>query len=84
MCDDELIPPSADMTEEQWLRADPALAEGPVGERVRAMRAPRRRAVLGGVVAGAAALTVLPGGGTRAARPHATGSSRCDRAEPVR
>ncbi|MFI2619206.1 metallophosphoesterase [Streptomyces sp. NPDC018584] len=67
MCDDELIPPSADMTEEQWLRADPALAEGPVGERVRAMRAPRRRAVLGGVVAGAAALTVLPGGGTRAA-----------------
>ncbi|MFH8291765.1 metallophosphoesterase [Streptomyces sp. NPDC018059] len=67
MCDDELIPPSADMTEEQWLRADPALAEGAVGERVRAMRAPRRRAVLGGVVAGAAALTVLPGGGTRAA-----------------
>ncbi|MBM7169539.1 metallophosphoesterase [Streptomyces sp. G44] len=67
MCDDELIPPSADMTEEQWLRADPALAEGPVGERVRAMRAPRRRAVLGGVVAGAAALTVLPGGGPRAA-----------------
>ncbi|MEU7583275.1 metallophosphoesterase [Streptomyces sp. NPDC041068] len=61
MCDDELIPPSADMTEEQWLRADPQLAEGPVGERVRQMRAVRRRSVLGGVVAGAAALTVLPG-----------------------
>ncbi|APY85095.1 calcineurin [Streptomyces alfalfae] len=63
MCDDELIPPSADLTEEQWLRADPALFDGPVGERVRAMRAPRRRAVLGGAVAGAAALTVLSGAG---------------------
>ncbi len=53
------------MTEEQWLRADPVLAEGPVGERVRQMGAPRRRTLLGGVMAGAAALAVLPGG-TRA------------------
>ncbi|WP_079074922.1 metallophosphoesterase [Streptomyces atriruber] len=67
MCDDELIPPSADLTEEQWLRADPALSEGPVGERVREMRAPRRRTVLGGVMAGAAALTVLQGGTQTAA-----------------
>ncbi|MEU8953236.1 metallophosphoesterase [Streptomyces sp. NPDC048518] len=69
MCDDELIPPSADLTEDQWLTADPALAEGPVGERVRQLRAPGRRAVLGGVVAGAAALTVLPGGSPAAAAP---------------
>ncbi|MFE0174618.1 metallophosphoesterase [Streptomyces sp. NPDC059002] len=61
MCDDELIPPSADMTEDEWLRADPSLGEGPVGQRVREMRALRRRSVLGGVVAGAAALAVLPG-----------------------
>ncbi|MEU1158944.1 hypothetical protein ABZ369_39015 [Streptomyces sp. NPDC005918] len=49
MCDDELIPPSADLTEDQWLTADPDLAEGPVGERARQLRAPGRRAVLGGV-----------------------------------
>ncbi|MEU1145058.1 metallophosphoesterase [Streptomyces sp. NPDC005863] len=71
MCDDELIPPSADLTEDQWLTADPDLAEGPVGERVRQLRAPGRRAVLGGVVAGAAALTVLPGGSPAAAAPAA-------------
>ncbi|MYZ17760.1 MULTISPECIES: metallophosphoesterase [unclassified Streptomyces] len=74
MCDDELIPPSADLTEDQWLRAEPALAEGPVGERVREMRAPRRRTVLGGVVAGAAALTVLQGG-----ERHAAAAARTDR-----
>ncbi|WP_079036846.1 MULTISPECIES: metallophosphoesterase [Streptomyces] len=67
MCDDELIPPSADMTEDQWLRAQPRIAEGPVGQRVQEMRALRRRSVLGGVVAGAAALTVLPGAQTPAA-----------------
>ncbi|MEU4797959.1 metallophosphoesterase [Streptomyces sp. NPDC023327] len=72
MCDDELIPPNADMTEDQWLGADPALAQGPVGERVREMRALRRRTVLGGVVAGAAVLAALPGG-TRAAAAAGTG-----------
>ncbi|MGW7411745.1 metallophosphoesterase [Streptomyces sp. NPDC054863] len=72
MCDDDLTPPRADLTEEQWLRAEPGIAEGPVGDRVRAMSAVRRRALLGGAVAGAA-LAVLPGGGTAEARP--TGSA---------
>ncbi|MFI0982075.1 metallophosphoesterase [Streptomyces sp. NPDC021093] len=72
MCDDDLTPPSADLTEEQWLRAEPELADGQVGDRVRAMSTVRRRALLGGAVAGAA-LAVLPGGGTAEARP--TGSA---------
>ncbi|MFJ6695260.1 metallophosphoesterase [Streptomyces sp. NPDC091272] len=73
MCDDDLVPPRADLTEEQWLRAEPDLAEGPVGDRVRAMSAVRRRALLGGAVAGAA-LAVLPAGGTAQARPAAPGT----------
>jgi hypothetical protein len=67
MCDDDAIPPQPDLTEEQWLRAEPETAAHPVGDRVRAMSAVRRRALLGGAVAGAA-LAVLPGTGTAEAR----------------
>lgn len=64
MCDDELTPPRADLTERQWLRADAPLARdlaatwGP--------RALHRRTLLGGAAAGAA-LTVLPFGAGQAA-----------------
>ncbi|MEU8892596.1 metallophosphoesterase [Streptomyces sp. NPDC048442] len=71
MCDDDLTPPRADLTEEQWLRAEPELADGQVGDRVRAMSTVRRRALLGGAVAGAA-LAVLPGSAAAGARPTGT------------
>ncbi|AJE81371.1 hypothetical protein SLNWT_0995 [Streptomyces albus] len=62
MCDD-LIPPSADMTERQWLDAKAAAGEAPApGEAPGGTaRLVGRRSLLGGAVAGAAALTVLPG-----------------------
>ncbi|QKW10272.1 metallophosphoesterase [Streptomyces sp. NA04227] len=52
MCD-ELIPPSADLTEQQWQNTGEA-AGRPAPRRV------GRRSLLGGAVAGAAALTLLP------------------------
>ncbi|WP_433544742.1 metallophosphoesterase [Streptomyces sp. CA-294286] len=81
MCDDDPIPPRADLTEEQWLRAEPELAAGPTGDRVRTMNAVRRRALLGGAVAGAA-LAVLPGGGAAEARTRRDGSASAR--QPVR
>ncbi|MFH8738753.1 MULTISPECIES: metallophosphoesterase [unclassified Streptomyces] len=62
MCDDEYIPPRPDLTESQWLDLDTTItttgrpaptAGGPSG-------LVGRRTVLGGAVAGAAALAVLP------------------------
>ncbi|GHA15794.1 hypothetical protein GCM10010329_43540 [Streptomyces spiroverticillatus] len=73
MCDDDLIPPHPDLTEAQWLRAEPELADGPVGDRVRAMGIVRRRALLGGAAAGAA-LAALPG--SAAAEARTTGAAR--------
>ncbi|UNO43151.1 metallophosphoesterase [Streptomyces sp. MST-110588] len=70
MCEDELTPPRADMTEEQWLRAGgPGLPEGAFAREAATpgpARAPYagavgRRTLLGGAVAGAA-LAVLPYG----------------------
>lgn len=65
MCDGELIPPEADMTEDAWLRAGgaapaarPIRAAGPGPAAARPV-GPRRRSLLGGAVAGAA-LAALP------------------------
>ncbi|MGW8552314.1 metallophosphoesterase [Streptomyces tubercidicus] len=61
MCNDELIPPQADMTEREWLRAgSEATAEGPSMRTTgRVPQWVNRRTLLGGAMAGAA-LTVLP------------------------
>ncbi|MFC8128894.1 metallophosphoesterase [Streptomyces sp. NPDC057302] len=70
MCDDELIPPRADLTEKQWLQADPPLARdlaatwGPRG------RTLHRRTLLGGAAAGAA-LAALPFGARQASAAQA-------------
>ncbi|GAA3185517.1 MULTISPECIES: metallophosphoesterase [Streptomyces] len=70
MCDDELIPPRADLTEDQWLRDESARpAEGAPALRTTGRTVPwvNRRTLLGGAVAGAA-LGVLPlGAGDRTA-----------------
>ncbi|MGY5127040.1 metallophosphoesterase [Streptomyces nigrescens] len=61
MCDDELIPPQADMTEREWLRAGSETTAGGPSMRTTG-RVPQwvnRRTLLGGAMAGAA-LTVLP------------------------
>ncbi|WP_327153800.1 metallophosphoesterase [Streptomyces tubercidicus] len=64
MCNDELIPPQADMTEREWLRAgSEATAEGPSMRTTgRVPQWVNRRTLLGGAMAGAA-LTVLPSPG---------------------
>ncbi|MFE6740902.1 metallophosphoesterase [Streptomyces tubercidicus] len=64
MCNDELIPPQADMTEREWLRAgSEATAEGPSMRTTgRVPQWVNRRTLLGGAMAGAA-LTVLPSTG---------------------
>ncbi|MFI7096341.1 metallophosphoesterase [Streptomyces lydicus] len=60
MCEDELIPPQADMTEQEWLRAGSAAAgTPPVPTTGRAVQWVNRRTLLGGAMAGAA-LAVLP------------------------
>ncbi|MFI0215043.1 metallophosphoesterase [Streptomyces lydicus] len=60
MCEDELIPPQADMTEQDWLRAGSAAAgTPPVPTTGRAVQWVNRRTLLGGAMAGAA-LAVLP------------------------
>ncbi|MFH9419495.1 metallophosphoesterase [Streptomyces sp. NPDC017529] len=82
MCGDELIPPRADMTEDQWLRtAGPGLPDGPAPQaapdaRPRA-RGVHRRTLLGGAVAGAA-LAAVPFGAQRpaVAAPRAGGPER--------
>ncbi|MEV5595707.1 metallophosphoesterase [Streptomyces sp. NPDC052496] len=64
MCDDELIPPRADLTEEQWIRtAGPGLPDTavPDGAQASGARGVHRRTLLGGAVAGAA-LAALPFG----------------------
>ncbi|UQA91738.1 metallophosphoesterase [Streptomyces halobius] len=63
MCDDELIPPRADMTEEQWVRDHSETAAGgpPMRTTGRVPRFVNRRTLLGGAVAGAA-LAALPWG----------------------
>ncbi|UKY53880.1 metallophosphoesterase [Streptomyces inhibens] len=61
MCDDELIPPQADMTEQEWLRAGSEATAGgpPVRTTGRVPQWVNRRTLLGGAMAGAA-LAVLP------------------------
>ncbi|MFH8404096.1 metallophosphoesterase [Streptomyces sp. NPDC018019] len=71
MCDDELIPPRADLTEDQWLRtAGPGLpgTTAPAGtpDTTAAAHGVHRRTLLGGAVAGAA-LAALPFGAPRPA-----------------
>ncbi|MFT2018002.1 metallophosphoesterase [Streptomyces sp. 796.1] len=63
MCDDEYTPPRPDLTERQWLDLDDSITTtgrptpAPIADGESGVR---RRAVLGGAVAGAAALTLLP------------------------
>lgn len=61
MCEDEMIPPQADMTEREWLRTGSATAAGgtPVRTTGRVPQWVNRRTLLGGAMAGAA-LAVLP------------------------
>ncbi|QZY19160.1 metallophosphoesterase [Streptomyces decoyicus] len=61
MCEDELIPPQADMTEQEWLRAGSATTAGgpPTRTTGRVPQWVNRRTLLGGAMAGAA-LAVLP------------------------
>ncbi|MGW7491200.1 metallophosphoesterase [Streptomyces sp. NPDC054786] len=61
MCEDELIPPQADMTEQEWLRAGSATTAGgpPMRTTGRVPQWVNRRTLLGGAMAGAA-LAVLP------------------------
>ncbi|MFG2138065.1 metallophosphoesterase [Streptomyces sp. NPDC048650] len=63
MCDDELIPPQADMTEREWLRtgSQPAAEGPPMRTTGRTPQWVNRRTLLGGAMAGAA-LTVLASG----------------------
>ncbi|MEW1747754.1 metallophosphoesterase [Streptomyces angustmyceticus] len=64
MCEDELIPPQADMTEQEWLRTGSAATAGGPPPRTTG-RVPQwvnRRTLLGGAMAGAA-LAVLPSPG---------------------
>lgn len=65
MCDDELIPPRADLTEKQWLRADAPLARDLAEKWGPGALTLHRRTLLGGAAAGAA-LAVLPFGGRQA------------------
>ncbi|MEU5954490.1 metallophosphoesterase [Streptomyces sp. NPDC047525] len=65
MCDDELIPPRADLTEKQWLRADAPLARDLADRWGPQALTLHRRTLLGGAAAGAA-LAVLPFGGRQA------------------
>ncbi|MFF8813138.1 metallophosphoesterase [Streptomyces pactum] len=58
MCDDEYMPPRADLTEPQWLDLDAGVPT--TGRTSPAPGTPTRRTVLGGALAGAAALTVGP------------------------
>ncbi|WP_310729002.1 metallophosphoesterase [Streptomyces sp. N2A] len=62
MCEDELIPPQADMTEREWLRAGADAAGAGAAPMPTTGRVPKwvnRRTLLGGAMAGAA-LAVLP------------------------
>lgn len=65
MCDDELIPPRADLTEKQWLRADAPLARDLADTWGPQAVALGRRTLLGGAAAGAAR-AVLPFGAPQA------------------
>lgn len=65
MCDDELIPPRADLTEKQWLRADAPLARDLADKWGPQALTLHRRTLLGGAAAGAA-LAVLPFGARQA------------------
>ncbi|MFC0601148.1 metallophosphoesterase [Streptomyces palmae] len=58
MCDDEYLPPRPDLTEDQWLVLDRSVPT--TGRAHPAPGGPGRRRVLGGAVAGAAALAMLP------------------------
>lgn len=72
MCDDEYMPPRPDLTEPQWLDLDGGVTT--TGRTAPAAGPLTRRTVLGGAVAGAAALTVLPqvtAGRAHAAAPDA-------------
>ncbi|WEV27309.1 metallophosphoesterase [Streptomyces sp. 71268] len=64
MCDDEYTPPRPDLTERQWLDLDDSIVTTgrPAAEPVVDAAGPGvgRRTVLGGAVAGAAALALLP------------------------
>ncbi|WP_093491251.1 metallophosphoesterase [Streptomyces sp. 2112.3] len=64
MCEDEMIPPQADMTEREWLRTGSAATAGgtPVRTTGRVPQWVNRRTLLGGAMAGAA-LAVLPSPG---------------------
>ncbi|MEU9499662.1 metallophosphoesterase [Streptomyces sp. NPDC048196] len=65
MCEDELIPPQADMTEREWLRAGAEAAGAGAAPMPTTGRVPQwvnRRTLLGGAMAGAA-LAVLPSPG---------------------
>ncbi|MEU7592045.1 metallophosphoesterase [Streptomyces sp. NPDC039022] len=78
MCDDELIPPRADLTEDQWKRtagAGPAGAAVPAGtpDAPVAARGVHRRTLLGGAAAGAA-LAALPFGTQPAVAAPRTGT----------
>lgn len=61
MCEDEMIPPQADMTEREWLRTGSATTAGgpPMRTTGRVPQWVNRRTLLGGAMAGAA-LAVLP------------------------
>ncbi|MEC4017896.1 metallophosphoesterase [Streptomyces sp. H27-D2] len=62
MCDHDLIPPRADLTEYQWIDLDENLPLSAAGTAAGGPRTVGRRTLLGGAVAGAA-LSVLPSGG---------------------
>ncbi|MER5259489.1 metallophosphoesterase [Streptomyces sp. NPDC002855] len=66
MCDDELMPPRADLTEKQWLRADPPLARD-LAERWGPQALTLHRRTLLGAAAAGAALAALPFGARQAA-----------------
>ncbi|MFG2888794.1 metallophosphoesterase [Streptomyces sp. NPDC048248] len=84
MCEDELIPPQADMTESQWLRtgSDAAAGGPPMRTTGRVPQFVNRRTLLGGAVAGAA-LAVLPTGAqSPASAASRTGASGAAEAFP--
>ncbi|WP_419992474.1 metallophosphoesterase [Streptomyces boninensis] len=79
MCNDEYIPPRPDLTEQQWLDLDgsvPTTGRTEPDDGRAAARLLKRRTVLGGAAAGAAALTGLTQAGAAAGTAQAAGSAQ--------